>query len=212
MQDSDSNSPNGNLNENGCESLEEDLRMWAIKFKISHSALGELLKIFNNSKLASFLNSRSFLKTPRAVEISIMGEGQYWHNGSLQASIGKFLTKLDIPDDFELRLSFNIDGLPISKSSKQQFWPILCKINNFENHKPIIVGIYYGLCKPPSAQEYLSKFVSELKDIMQNGVHTNLKIVKVANIFFICDTPARSFAKGKMIIKERIRNYIYINL
>lgn len=47
-----------------------------------------------------------------------------------------------------LKLLFNVDGLPIGKSSKYQFWPILCSVSNIQNSSPVVVAIYYGESKP----------------------------------------------------------------
>ena len=61
-------------------------------------------------------------------------------------------------------LDFNIDGLPIHKSSKNEFWPILCMINNFSHEPPFIIALYYGNEKPP-LMDFLHSFVIELKDL-----------------------------------------------
>lgn len=49
----------------------------------------------------------------------------------------------------------NIDGVPIHKSSKQQFWPILCSIFEMPHLSPIICGIYLGSAKPKDLHEFL---------------------------------------------------------
>lgn len=35
---------------------------------------------------------------------------------------------VDLHENRKLQLQFNIDGVPLFKSAKKQFWPILCKI------------------------------------------------------------------------------------
>jgi len=40
----------------------------------------------------------------------------------------------------------NIDGLPLAKSSKKQFWPILCSVTNVPQISSLVlaVDIYYS--------------------------------------------------------------------
>lgn len=64
-----------------------------------------------------------------------------------------------IPDTIELQI--NIDGLPISRSSSGQFWPILAKINT-QNSKPFVIGTYYGHKKPDN-YVFLKEFIDEAK-------------------------------------------------
>lgn len=64
-------------------------------------------------------------------------------------------------------LDFNIDGLPIHKSTKQNFWPILCKISNYPKEPPFIVALYCGPAKPP-LNEFFEDFVVEVNDLKIN--------------------------------------------
>ena len=65
----------------------------------------------------------------------------------------------------EVKLDFNIDGIPIFKSKKSQLWPILAR---FEDLKPFLVGAYYGRGHPDSADAYLEDLVNELESIIGN--------------------------------------------
>lgn len=58
----------------------------------------------------------------------------------------------------KISLNFNIDGLPIHKSSNHQLWPILCNITEIKNVSPIVVGIYEGKSKPSDLILYLNPF------------------------------------------------------
>lgn len=69
-----------------------------------------------------------------------------------------------------LPLTINIDGLPLSKSSKSQFWPILMSIDLLEISEPFIVGIYHGLKKPESVMDFLNLFVEEYLFLRENGI------------------------------------------
>ena len=67
-------------------------------------------------------------------------------------------------------VQFNIDGLPLFKSTNTQFWPILCRgIEPFES-KPFVVGLFSGDQKPGNVQEYLQSFKDEVTEVIQNGI------------------------------------------
>lgn len=100
----------------------------------------------------------------------------------------------------EIKLNFNMDGLPTYKSSKTEFWPILMSIANYDTVSPMVVAIYSGTSKPPSADEFLKTFVDEFKDLTQNGVFINNCCYKTSINAFICDTPARAFIKCMFLL------------
>jgi len=86
----------------------------------------------------------------------------------------------------------NTDGLPISKSSKSQLWPILAQIVS-EDSVPFLVGAYHGYSKPTTSNNFLQHFVKEFEQLNTVGFtyENNVYYVKVKAI--ICDSPARSF-------------------
>lgn len=186
------------------EQKKEVLRNWLISNKITHKATNELLniltKVYNVNNLPK--DARTFLRTPvdKDKHIRKLGNGEYWHNGvktCLKAALH------DIKDgEVTVYLSFNIDGLPVYKSSKEEFWPILARIDNMPKIKPMVIGIYSGVGKPP-CNDFLLEFVDELNDCIQNGLVVNECFIIVKISCFICDTPARSFAKGKIQILLR---------
>jgi hypothetical protein len=94
----------------------------------------------------------------------------------------------------QIKLSFNIDGVPLFKSSSVQLWPILCSIKHFE---PFVVAVYCSNTKPNSIQEYLFDFLMELETLKQDGIiyDDDLDSLQVSISAFICDAPARSFLK-----------------
>lgn len=122
-----------------------------------------------------------------------MTGGKYWHNG-LEKTL-KICFK-NVSQDLTILLNINIDGLPLHKSSKHQFWPILCNIYNMSHIPPIIIGIYYGKSKPLSLQEYLMPFTDEIVYLINNGININSHMLNLKVRCFICDSPARAFIKG----------------
>lgn len=102
------------------------LRSWAIEYHIQNRALSALLKILISFGLKNLpRDSRTLLKTPRTVKIEKRAGGQFWYNGitnCIKQVFGKVTTNTT------LELNFNVDGLPLFKSSPLSFWPILANI------------------------------------------------------------------------------------
>jgi hypothetical protein len=120
--------------------------------------------------------------------------GQYLYLG-IESGLLKVTRqfKISLERRTELLLNFNIDGVPLFKSSNAQLWPILCSILDFE---PFIVAIYYGNTKPNSVEEYLKDFLDELKKLQEDGLAVDDdKLLTVKVNAFICDAPARAFLK-----------------
>lgn len=178
--------------------LIDDLRDWAINCNIPLSHTSKLLQILNKHKLRVPCDARTLLNTPRTVDVTEVHPGQYSHIG-LRAGIVKDLNILpkNIRIPSEIKLNVNVDGLPLSKSSGSQFWPVLAWIdeNTFKNHtfRPFVVGIYHGKKKPTSSNHLLEPFVNEFLELQETGimyedVRINLKINAI-----VCDAPAKAF-------------------
>ena len=168
---------------------------WAVKRNISHSALSELLSILRQCGLDLPKDPRTLLSTVQYCEVKEMGNGSYYYFGVSNAIISQ-LSCESPPAVDTLTLRVNIDGLSLSKSSKNELWPILAKIKEMPRSNVFIIGMYAGPSKPPSAGEYLNDFVQDLKLLTQKGLDYNGKHYNVAlPDAFICDAPARAFLK-----------------
>lgn len=170
------------------------LRTWAVTFNIKHNALKELLSILN-IRLSNVLprDPRTLVKTPQSVSIQNIAGGQYWHHG-LKSCIEKVCS--DISEPVSVSLKINIDGLPIYRSSKDEFWPILFSIHEMPQIRPMIIGIYSGKHKPSDVVQFLSPFVDEMENVYKDGIIINGHKMSVSIRCFICDSPARAFVKG----------------
>lgn len=178
-------------------SLSEQLISWYHLHKVSHSSLNHILLILKSQGIDLPTDSRTLLKTPKSLNIITMGNGQFWYNGIENCLITTFS---DIMKPLSISLVFNVDGLPPFRGSAVEFWPILFKIENMPELQPMVVAIYCGETKPP-LQEFLSQFVDELNCILQNGVIINKKYkIEVQIKYFVCDTPARNFIKGRYFV------------
>ena len=95
-----------------------------------------------------------------------------------------------------LKLNVSIDGLPISKSTGKQFWPILCSVIDAVDNSPFLVGLYCGHTKPDSPESFLVDFIEDAGMLLQSGLMYKGSHFRVSLNAFICDMPARAFIKG----------------
>lgn len=179
--------------------LQADLASWAIDCNIGLNHTSKLLKVLRKYNLNVPADARTLFNTPRTVEIITVEPGFYSHIG-IKNSILKDLDLL--PDDVvvptNIKININIDGLPLSKSSGSQFWPILGWFlpNTFSNisFKPFVIGIYHGKNKPHSSNDFLKYFIDEFLLLKQSGVIWKDIILNIELNAIICDAPAKAFA------------------
>ncbi|KAL4082809.1 hypothetical protein QTP88_029465 [Uroleucon formosanum] len=142
-------------------------------------------------------NIRMLKKTPKNLEIVENSGGSYIHL-DLKNMLNPYLIKqnaqLYIPSRI-LNIGINIDGLPIAKSSKSQFWPILISVLNFKElpNNVIPIGIFHGFQKSKSIEEYLNTIIIDLLEVIDNGLNVNetLFTLTISNKSY--DPPAKAF-------------------
>lgn len=141
-QFSESDTPDNNVlfNENKpidlFDALKHNLAEWAIHFNINRNAFDGLLVILRKVPMMSVLpkDSRTVLETRKTNEtqcLTTISPGLYYHFGLDSAIKGhfKFFSTSDID---VIKIVIGNDGLPISKSSASQIWPILGYIRPFK--------------------------------------------------------------------------------
>uniref|UniRef100_A0A6B0VGQ9 Uncharacterized protein n=1 Tax=Ixodes ricinus TaxID=34613 RepID=A0A6B0VGQ9_IXORI len=177
--------------------FQDSLREWAIDHGIKRRPLTALLKLLRSRGGLSDLpnDGRTLLQTPRRPHeqfpIRTVEPGKYCHFG-LAAGLQHALCHVEkLPA--VLSLTFNIDGLPLSKSSKMQLWPIQCLVGGIDDVAPFLVGAFAGHSKPMSSNDFLVTFVEELQALLSQGVTVNGSLVQVKVRSIICDAPARAF-------------------
>jgi len=179
-------------NEMASTSLTTFLQKWATKHLIKHNAIDDLLKGLKqngHSDLPS--TARTLLKTPRIVK-SVVKSGMECVHFNLRESLHEQLQRYprEIMEGVStLELSFNIDGLPIFKSSRTNLWPILCAI-----HLPPIsvfpVTLTLGPTKP-SNLDFAEEAIKDIQEILDNGLDG--KQIKIRCV--VCDAPTRAMIK-----------------
>ncbi|XP_076242314.1 uncharacterized protein LOC143184162, partial [Calliopsis andreniformis] len=182
-------------NEPDSQTLRMDLSNWALENNITHKAINELLRIFLSYMPKCLLpkDARTLLKTPRTINCTKIQGGDYLHFGVGQIlnSYVEMYVQANVSRE-HIDLSFNIDGLPLSRASSNSFWPILVADNIFKRIE--MVGIYYGHKKPQSSNEFLEKFIDEMTYYINNGFMYNNSKITISLSKIICDAPAKSFA------------------
>jgi len=58
---------------------------------------------------------------------------------------------------------------------------------------PFIIGIYYGMCKPNDANEFLFDFVNDFTFLSSTGIIVSKKKYTITLNAILCDAPAKSF-------------------
>ena len=187
---SDTISTTGDITESRI--IEHKLKNWAIDHNVSHSALNGLLSILKPIPTLHLpSDARTLLgTTSNSNLIETFEEGQFCYFG-VEDSLISFLNNEFSTLDSDLYLNFNIDGIPLYRSSSISFWPILCTIHKIEM-RPLVIAIFSGARKP-EINCYLKKFSDEMKNLKKLTI--NRKVYNIYIRSFIADAPAKAFIK-----------------
>ncbi|XP_065684065.1 uncharacterized protein LOC136096576 [Hydra vulgaris] len=147
--------------------LKEKLAICAIKHRGSSASINEILEILQGEGLQVPKDYRTLLHTPCRTSVVSKCGGEYVHFG-LRNGILKVLSQ--IPECTEIKLNFNVDGIPLFKSSSCHLWPILCK---FSTGDIFICSLFCGVSKPNSLNDFLNDFLNDYKDLHTNGLIFN---------------------------------------
>lgn len=178
--------------------LTQQLSEWAVSYSVPLNTVSNLLSILKPYHDFLPLDARTLLKTPRNYEIKelIKCNGHYYHFG-IASGLLKFLQcTCDLTTlTKELVLQFNIDGLPLFKSSSTEFWTILGLVKS-GRATPFIIGVFCGKHKPKDVSEFLNDFIQELQLLLSNGLEYKSINYRIVVNSFVCDAPARSYLKN----------------
>jgi len=174
--------------------IEDKLRPWILHFKVPNNCVNNLLNILNCEGLNLSNDVQTLMKTPKIHEISNIGNGNYTHL-RLKTMLQPILIHFKCHISTTLKLGINIDGLPISKSSKSQLWPILISITNCKLLSKFVlpIGIYHGTKKPKCVNEFFNPFIIELLALLNNCLCCDGIVFKFEVSHFVCDALAKAF-------------------
>lgn len=97
-----------------------------------------------------------------------MPGGKFAYFG-IQEQLGRYNFDVLVGLD-RIEFDFNIDGLPLYKSSRKCLWPIMGAIVNQRDIPPFVVAIYEGETHPHCSNDFLKEFSEELDLLQKNGV------------------------------------------
>lgn len=178
-------------------SFKERLQVWCIERDVPHNTVTGLLQVLRSHTCFSSFpkTARALLSTPRSAEdVRPMGSGQYCHFGLSESLQDALKNVMSVPDPVILHI--NVDGLPLTKSTRDQFWPILCRAANCEGSTPFPIGIYYGQSKALEPNVFLRQFVLDMKAALHEGVSVKDRVIRVELGAIICDAPAKAYILG----------------
>ncbi|XP_065662721.1 uncharacterized protein LOC136085350 [Hydra vulgaris] len=123
------------------------------------------------------------------VDTTKINEGEYKHLGIKEGL--KTILKRSAYNCDEIKLLFNVDGLPIFKSSRYQLWPITSQFSAF-----LLLLPYMVVRKKPNPIEFLTNFTHKLKELHNKTLVLCGKSYYVSIFAIPCGSPARSLLKG----------------
>jgi len=178
--------------------FKDDLASWAVEYKIPLNAVNGLLSVLKKHDCFSKLpkDSRTLLGTfqNKNYPIRTVEPGIYYHFGIAKGILKHYDVNSYKDVDF-IQVAVGFDGLPLSRSSKSQFWPILAYIRNSFSSKDKVfpIGVYHGYAKPKDSDDFILDFVNEAVNLSTNGLDISDKHFKIVFDLFCCDVPAKSF-------------------
>ncbi|XP_072157276.1 uncharacterized protein [Bemisia tabaci] len=184
------------------EEFSAKLRNICVGGTISKATLTEILKLLRE-EIPQLHNlpkdARTLLKTPKntGAKIVPMDPGRFFHFSWKAALIRLFEESgIDPPDIIEL--SINADGLPLFKSPRSEFWPILASIFNVPQllKNVIVISLYYGPKKPGDFDHFIKQMVDDCNDLFSNGLVINGKKVRCQVRVLPFDAPAKASVLG----------------
>ncbi|XP_061500994.1 uncharacterized protein LOC133391345 [Anopheles gambiae] len=123
-------------------SLLDCLRFWALKTNAPHSSVNIILRIFREkTEHTPPKDARTLLRTDKSrKDIVNIGGGRFWYNG-----VGKCLKnafrflyglkrKINVAPNTTLELNLSVDGIPLHKSGRDTFWPVLMSVQRVTSH------------------------------------------------------------------------------
>ena len=189
----DYNSSESSNSENSEEiNLEQELGDWYTDSSVTRDQMNALLRILRKAGHNELHRDiRSIVQTPSRTIITPCDPGEYFHFG-LEKALTIELGKKNLP--LNIVIDVNVDGLPITKTTKRTLWPILGLIVGYKT--PFTIGVYHGTRKPEDSEQFLSPFLNEYKKLHQEGFIFMNNTYKVTLRLVINDWPAKCFCNG----------------
>lgn len=164
----DSDDYDEDINENLFETEEqkanyvaENLREWAIyEGSISKKKLDNLLHRLNPVFPTLPKSYKTLLRTPKHLDVYVLSDGsKLWYKGIVR-NLDAMLLHEYLGKYNNITIDINMDELPVTKSTRLKFWPVLGRLVHTDND-PFLIGLYVGEWDPVDVHSYLHDFVVE---------------------------------------------------
>ena len=167
----------------------DKLARCAIEYGLNVTQVNGVSKLLSDFGISVFKDARTIMKTPT----SKLNDENLVHFGLADGLFRKIINGIESGSCI-INLQFNIDGVPVYRSSKKALWPILCRVVNANDKKPFCVSCFCGTSKPDFS-DYLMSFIDEFNNLHDNGLRVHDKHYTIKLLCIICDAPARSALK-----------------
>ena len=134
---------------------------WAIEEHITQAVLKKL-SILREYDPDLPKDPRTLLHTGKIGKPRTLLDGQCCHFGIKNGLQSKLSIDPPLQSKGELLLQLNVDGLPLYKSTNEQFWPIVGMLVEAARPQPFVIGLFSGKSKPGNVDEFLKDFVEEM--------------------------------------------------
>lgn len=151
------------------------------------------------------------MKTPRGTAklIRNVEPGQYIHIGIAEGIL--YTLRQNEVDTNKLNfivIDYNTDGVQMTESTDNVFWPIWCRFGAPRIGKPFLTGNYYSsVGQPKCFNSFMLDFVNEFKTLMEQGLKiSDDKILGIRQGKFLGDAPGRCDVLG-LLSSVRLISY-----
>lgn len=139
------------------------------------------------------------LSIARQISTILNVNGQYLRHFNVRDA-ALYAEVLPLRQNNNISITWNVDGVPLFKSSLNEVWPIRCIINELPpllaRKNIFMAGLYFGKGKP-NMSSFMKCFVQRIEKVNDDGVHwvhpCNLQniVSRVFPIISSCDSVAR---------------------
>ncbi|MCC6475171.1 MAG: hypothetical protein IT514_15670, partial [Burkholderiales bacterium] len=145
-------------------SLTEKLRLWVNENRVSQTATNRLLKLLVQYHPELPRHQRTLLRTATDIDVDKVAGGDFSYlslRRVLPAVLKKArVTALRLHDsNNEVKIQFNVDGVPVFNSVNYSMWPILGAVVSPFKSKVFTVAVYGGSSKPDDFNKYMQPLV-----------------------------------------------------
>ena len=130
---------------------------WAVTGRVKYTHVTMVLHVLHFFLPFLPKDSRTLLKTMHTVSEGYVTR-KYYHFG-IKQGCQKAITSTEATS--VITLFVNVGGLPLTKSTNNQLWPIVGRIVKPARSSPFTIGTYHGAKDPKIFNEFLEDLVVE---------------------------------------------------